>query len=105
MQLIPYNLESTFEIYNFRSLIGIKVKNQNAFVWENYQNAIAVTLSLNITIHFSEKNKIQLVKNVHANVSPMFQQDLRNVECIGWFEEKILMLTLGELHASISFMN
>ena len=40
------------------------------------------------------------MKNVHANPLNLFPLDLKNVVCIGYLEEKILMLQHGELHVN-----
>ena len=42
---------------------------------------------------------------VNAKYFDLFQQGLKNVECIGYQDEKILMLIIGERNLIYSFFN
>jgi hypothetical protein len=89
-----------FGIYLFRLPIGTNRRNLNVQGLENTQSASVDTYYPIITKHFLEKNLILLVRTALVSDLCSFQQDLKNVECIGLSGEKILMFQNGELHAS-----
>ena len=79
------------------------IKNKNALDLANTLN-VFVDISCQIIIISSlERSLILHVKNVHANDLPLYLPGQKNVVCIGWSGEKILMLLAGDLPASSLF--
>jgi hypothetical protein len=87
--------EYTYITIYFRLLIGINKKSHNAQDLEHILSAFAVISCHSILTITLVKNLIQLVKTVHVKDLCLCQQDQKNVECIGLYDEKILMLIHG----------
>jgi hypothetical protein len=51
-----------------------------------------------------EKSLIQLVKIAPAKFISLYRLDLKNAECIGYQEEKILMFIHGDLLVNVNII-
>ena len=66
-------------------------KSLNALDWENFQNAFVVTFFQIIMKLILEKSLTLLARTVLVRFINLSLPDLKNVECTGLLEEKILM--------------
>ena len=66
-------------------------KSLNALDWETFQNVFVVTFFQIIMKLISEKSLTLRARTALVKFINLSQPDLKNVECIGLLEEKILM--------------